>query len=59
VTKVNVFLADINTFGEMNEAYGQFIGDDPPARITVAGAALALDAAVEIDCVAYRGGYGY
>jgi enamine deaminase RidA (YjgF/YER057c/UK114 family) len=38
-------------------AYALFIGDDPPARITVAGAALALDAAVEIDCVAYRPGY--
>ena len=54
VVKVNVFLADINTFQAMNEAYQQVMGTDPPARITVGGAALALGAAVEIDCVAYK-----
>jgi 2-iminobutanoate/2-iminopropanoate deaminase len=52
--KVNVFLADINTFGEMNAAYRAVIGDDPPARITVGRADLALGAAVEIDAVAYK-----
>ncbi len=54
VVKVNVFLTDLSTFAEMNEAYLAVFGDDPPARITVGCAALALDAAVEIDCVAYR-----
>ncbi|MEZ4726260.1 MAG: RidA family protein [Caldilineaceae bacterium] len=52
--KVNVFLADIHTFGEMNAAYRAVIGDDPPARITVGRADLALGAAVEIDAVAYK-----
>jgi hypothetical protein len=32
------------------------MGDAPPARITVGGVELALGGAVEIDCVAYRGG---
>ena len=54
--KVNVFLTDLSTFGEMNEAYLAVLGDDPPARITVGCSALALGAAVEIDCVAYRPG---
>ena len=54
IVKVNVFLADINTFQKMNEAYQQVMGTDPPARITVGRAALALGAAVEIDCVAYK-----
>jgi 2-iminobutanoate/2-iminopropanoate deaminase len=54
VVKVNVFLADIATFGEMNTAYLEVIGADPPARITVGRADLALGAAVEIDCVAYK-----
>jgi len=53
LVKVNVFLADMTTFGEMNSAYLSVIGDDPPARITVGRAELALDAAVEIDAVAY------
>jgi 2-iminobutanoate/2-iminopropanoate deaminase len=54
VVKLNVFLADMATFTEMNEAYLAVIGDDPPARITVGRAALALGAAVEIDGVAYK-----
>jgi 2-iminobutanoate/2-iminopropanoate deaminase len=55
VVKMNVYLSDMSRFDEMNEAYMAVIGDSPPARITVGGADLALSAAVEIDCVAYRG----
>lgn len=54
VVKVNVFLADMSTFAAMNAAYLAIMGDDPPARITVGRAELALGAAVEIDCVAYK-----
>jgi 2-iminobutanoate/2-iminopropanoate deaminase len=56
LVKVNVYLADISTIQEMNEAYIAEFGDSPPARITVGGVDLALGAAVEIDCIAYRGG---
>lgn len=56
VVKVNVFLADMATFDEMNQAYIEVFAATPPARITIGGADLALGAAVEIDCVAYRGG---
>ncbi len=56
VVKVNVFLRDMEQFGLMNEAYLEVMGDDPPARITVGRADLALGAAVEIDCVAYGKG---
>lgn len=55
VVKMNVYLSDLSTFEEMNEAYMAAIGESPPARITVGGVDLALGAAVEIDCVAYRG----
>ena len=55
LVKVNVFLADMATFPDMNAAYLEVIGDDPPARITVGRAALALGAAVEIDAIAYKG----
>ncbi len=57
VAKVNVYLADMKTYDEMNRAYmGCFEGQPqpPPARITVGGARLALAANVEIDCVAWR-----
>jgi 2-iminobutanoate/2-iminopropanoate deaminase len=54
LVKVSVFLADIQTFPEMNQAYLEVMGGDPPARITVGGAELARGAAVEIDAVAYK-----
>ena len=54
VVKVDVFLKDMGMFSEMNEAYLAVMGSDPPARITVGRAALALGAAVEIDCIAYK-----
>jgi 2-iminobutanoate/2-iminopropanoate deaminase len=52
VVKVSVYLADMSTFQEMNEAYSKFFPETPPARITVGGAVLALGAAVEIECIA-------
>ena len=54
LVKVDVFLADMQTFSEMNEAYLEVMGVDPPARITVGRAELARGAAVEIDAVAYK-----
>ena len=54
VAKVDVFLEDMGMFAEMNEAYLAVMGSDPPARITVGRAELALGAAVEIDCIAYK-----
>lgn len=54
VVKVDIFLSDMNTFEEMNKAYLGVIGSDPLARITVGKAKLALGAAVEIDCIAYK-----
>ena len=54
VVKVDVFLEDMGMFAEMNEAYLAVMGSDPPARITVGRAELALGAAIEIDCIAYK-----
>jgi len=56
VVKVSVFVSDMSTFAEMNEAYSEVMGSDPPARITVGRAGLALGAAVEIECTAYKAG---
>ncbi len=52
IVKVSVFLTDMSTFKEMNDAYAEFFGPEPPARITVGGIKLALGAAVEIECIA-------
>ena len=54
VVKVSVYVADMADFGAMNEAYGAFFDGPPPARITIGGVQLALDARVEIECIARR-----
>lgn len=55
VVKVNVFLADMADFAEMNEVYAKRFSAPYPARSTVAVAGLPLGARVEIEVVAKRG----
>jgi 2-iminobutanoate/2-iminopropanoate deaminase len=55
VVKTTVFLADMNDFAAMNEVYGRFFSENPPARSTVQAARLPRDARVEIDVVALAG----
>lgn len=52
VVKTTVFLKDMNDFPKMNEVYGKYFGDNPPARSTVQAAKLPRDVSVEIDCMA-------
>ncbi len=52
VVKTTVFLADMDDFTAMNEVYGRYFGDDPPARATVQAARLPRDAKVEIEATA-------
>jgi len=55
VVKSNVFLADMNDFAAMNETYGRFFPENPPARTTVQAARLPLDVLVEIEMIALAG----
>ena len=52
VVRTTVFLADMNDFQAMNEAYATFFSEPYPARSTVQAARLPRDARVEIDVVA-------
>ena len=52
VVKTTVFLADLNDFVEMNETYGRFFGEVPPARSTVQVAALPRGVGIEVEAVA-------
>jgi 2-iminobutanoate/2-iminopropanoate deaminase len=49
--RLGIYVTDMSTFSEVNESYGAFFGDGPPARSTVGVAALPLGARVEIDAV--------
>ena len=52
VLKVSVFLDDIESFDEMNEAYAEYFRDNPPARSAVEVANLPKGAGVEIEAIA-------
>jgi 2-iminobutanoate/2-iminopropanoate deaminase len=54
VVKTTVFLTDMNDFAAMNEVYAEVFSDSPPARSTVAVAALPAGARVEIEAIAIR-----
>jgi 2-iminobutanoate/2-iminopropanoate deaminase len=50
--RCTVYLTDMNDFARVNEVYAEFFGgDDPPARVAVAAAALPKGADVEIDAI--------
>ena len=52
VVKCTVFLADIAEWGQMNEVYVTFFPEHPPARSALGASGLALNARVEIECIA-------
>jgi 2-iminobutanoate/2-iminopropanoate deaminase len=49
--RVTVYMTDLQAFGEVNEVYGTFFGEDPPARVTVGVAQLPRGAQVEIEAI--------
>ena len=55
VVKTTVFLKDMNHFQAMNEVYGRFFSENPPARSTVEVARLPKDVLVEIETIAWVG----
>jgi 2-iminobutanoate/2-iminopropanoate deaminase len=52
VVKTTVFLRDMNDFPKMNAVYAEFFDENPPARSTIAVAALPKGGLVEIEAVA-------
>ncbi len=52
VVKTTVFLKNMSEFTAMNEIYGKYFRDDPPARSTVEVARLPKDVLVEIEVIA-------
>lgn len=49
--KATVYLQDMNDFAAMNEVYGRYFSQNPPARSTVEVSRLPRDVRVEIDLV--------
>jgi 2-iminobutanoate/2-iminopropanoate deaminase len=54
VVKSTIFLKDMNNFPKVNEIYGQYFTEQPPARETVEVSRLPKDVNVEISCIAIK-----
>jgi 2-iminobutanoate/2-iminopropanoate deaminase len=54
VVKTTIFLIDMGDFGAVNAVYARHMPDPPPARSTVAVAALPKGGLVEIEAIARR-----
>ncbi len=51
VVKTTVYIKDMNEFAAMNEVYGEYFKENPPARSTVEVARLPKDVRVEVDVI--------
>jgi len=49
--RMGIYVTDVSTFKDVNEAYGAYFETEPPARTTIGVAALPMGAKVEIDAV--------
>jgi len=55
VVKCTVMLADIREWAAMNEVYAPYFPNHRPARSSFGASGLALNARVEIECIAVAG----
>lgn len=54
VVKTSIFLKDLNDFAVVNEVYGTYFTENPPARSCVQVAKLPKDAVIEIEAIATK-----
>jgi 2-iminobutanoate/2-iminopropanoate deaminase len=54
VVKTTVYLELMDDLSRVNEVYGRFFGENPPARAAVEVARLPKDVAIEIEAIAYK-----
>ena len=52
VVKTTIFITDMNDFSTVNEVYGEYFQDSPPARATVQVTRLPKDVGIEIEAIA-------
>jgi 2-iminobutanoate/2-iminopropanoate deaminase len=52
VVKCTIFVKDLNNFTRINNVYGSYFTQNPPARETVEVSRLPKDVNVEISCIA-------
>lgn len=53
IVKCTIYLKSLNDFQKVNEVYGSFFNEAPPARATVEVSGLPKGVDVEIDAIAH------
>ena len=54
IVKCSIFILDMNNFAAINEIYGKYFTQDPPARETVEVSGLPKGVNVEVSAIAIR-----
>ena len=54
LVRCRVYLKSMDDFKQMNEVYGSYFGEKPPARAAIEVSKLPLDVDVEISAVAWK-----
>ncbi|MDO9512745.1 MAG: RidA family protein [Bacteroidales bacterium] len=54
VVKCTCLLSDMDNFAAMNEVYGSYFQQDPPARAAYGVVKLPLGVLIEIECIAVK-----
>jgi len=54
VVKTNIFLTSMSDFATVNEIYGKYFPENPPARSTIQVAGLPKGVSVEIEVTAIK-----
>lgn len=54
IVKATIYLTDINNFQTVNEVYGQYFANEPPARAVIQAGALPKSVEIEIEVIAAR-----
>lgn len=52
IVKCSIFLSSMDIYGEVNEIYGNYFPENPPAREAFAVAGLPKNVDVKISCIA-------
>jgi len=52
IVKCSIFISDIKIYGEVNEVYGSYFKENPPAREAIQVAGLPMNVDIGMSCIA-------
>ena len=52
IVKCSIFISDMKIYGEVNEVYGSYFKENPPAREAIQVAGLPMNVDIGMSCIA-------